>query len=109
MSSMVRSFSEYFAIASRDLDVTIGPHLRSCCYRVGEEFEGRFPGDVLRRVGGKIFLDMQLAAHRQLLQLGIPEDRLGRTSYCTGCRSDSFFSFRRDKTDHRMMAFMARR
>lgn len=75
-----------------DFFALIGPHVRSCCYEVGDEVGGLFPKDCLQRRGDKIYLDLERVAVGELAKLNIPDVFVSKD--CTCCRSDLFFSFR---------------
>jgi len=76
----------------------IGPAIGACCYEVG--------GDVASRVAvaagtapggeGKVLLDLKGAVREQLVRSGITRDSVRMAPWCTRCRSDLFFSYRRD-------------
>jgi len=52
----------------------------------------------------RVRLDL-IAANRSILaHAGVPAERIYWSSFCTRCRSDLFFSYRRKKTTGRMMA-----
>lgn len=52
----------------------------------------------------RVHLDL-IAANRWILaHAGVPAKRILSSSFCTSCRSDLFFSYRREKTTGRMMA-----
>ncbi len=52
----------------------------------------------------KILLDLVEANRRQLLAAGVPEANISAAEFCTSCRSDLFFSYRREGPTGRMMA-----
>ncbi|MBT9259362.1 MAG: peptidoglycan editing factor PgeF [Clostridiales bacterium] len=79
----------------------IGPHIRSCCYEVGEAVveavakgAGLDPEGVAVRRNGRFYLELSRAQKAQLLAGGVPEDRIGISRLCTGCRTDFFYSHR---------------
>jgi YfiH family protein len=90
----------------RDVMVAIGPAARSCCYEVGGEviegFKKLFPSQ-------DIFTDTRpdhacinlLEANRsQLISAGVLAERINIAPLCTMCRTDLFFSYRREKSVH---------
>ncbi len=103
----VAAFAERLSIPASRLCAAIGPHIGPCCYRVGPEFEREFPAQSLRRRGGELYLDLGAENRRQLAEAGVDERRLGPTAACTACGRDDYFSFRRDKQDARMLAFLS--
>ena len=52
----------------------------------------------------RVHLDL-IAANRAILEeAGIPQRNISSSEFCTACRSDLFFSFRKERTTGRMMA-----
>jgi len=85
----------------------LGPSIQDCCYTVSEslaaQFEATFGPDV--RAGEK--LDLHAANALQLIQAGVPQVNISRTSLCTACRTDLFFSHRAEGgTTGRMVALI---
>jgi polyphenol oxidase len=63
----------------------------------------RAPGH--SRLPGKMFLDLAAANRRQLVAAGVPEENISDLALCTSCRTDLFFSHRRERgVTGRMMA-----
>jgi len=77
------------------LMAAIGPGIGPCCYEVGPEVAGCF-GESLRRPApsGKVLLDLIEANRLQLLEAGVPPDRIDVANLCTRCRQVEFFSYR---------------
>jgi YfiH family protein len=88
-----------------DVRVAIGPSARSCCYEVGadviEAFRKSFP-DLTSLFTptrtGHALVDLQRANREQLIEAGIAPERIHTTPLCTICRTDLFFSYRREKS-----------
>lgn len=85
-----------------DLHAEVGPHIGACCYRVGPETAEKFPASAVVRKGEGVHLDLGREAGAQLRKTGVG---VGISPDCTACGAERFFSFRREKTDVRMMAF----
>lgn len=82
------------APASR-IRAVLGPALRACCYEVGPEFRRRFPRTTRVR-GGKVFFDLVAENRRQLVRAGVRPQAIRDTGWCTSCRRDLFYSYRRE-------------
>jgi YfiH family protein len=98
-------------VPARDLWVALGPHIRPCCYEVGEDVARHFkdvPGAAKPRPGapGKFSLDLSRALAAQARRAGVPAARFIGTPFCTA-HHPRFFSFRREKTEKRLAAFAA--
>jgi copper oxidase (laccase) domain-containing protein len=77
----------------------IGPHNAVCCYEVGEEVVEAVNDAVTisrKPEWVKPHLNQALANQRQLIAAGIPEDQIVVSNLCTQCRSDLFYSYRRE-------------
>jgi hypothetical protein len=74
----------------------IGPGIRACCYPIGQEVADRFAAECIRVEDGVVSLDLAGAIRRDLLLAGVPGSCVDGCSLCTSCRSDLFFSYRRD-------------
>lgn len=100
-------------VESGRLVAAVGPSVGPCCYvvdrdvaeavsRVTPRSSDSFPG----RLGGeKPRLDLRESVSRQLTAAGMASGSISRAPWCTACRSDLFFSHRRDgERAGRMMA-----
>lgn len=86
-----------------ELVAALGPAIGPCCYEVGDEVVGAIgavtPGGAAPgRTGenGGFFLDLRAAVARQLEGAGVVPKRIHSAPWCTRCRADWFFSYRRD-------------
>jgi hypothetical protein len=101
-----------------NLRVAIGASAGPCCYEVGtdviDSFIKRFSGANLftttRRGHAKI--DLLKANRDQLESAGVLPERIHTAPICTMCRTDLFFSYRKEKNVHgkvgRLMAVVGR-
>jgi YfiH family protein len=79
-----------------DVRAWIGPGIGSCCYQVGEEVAVRFAPERVQSIRGELHLDLGASIADDLRASGLLPARIGRSSYCTSCNPDLFFSYRRD-------------
>jgi hypothetical protein len=81
-----------------DLHAAIGPAIGFCCYEVGEEVAGQFRSVFPERddLNGPARLDLPEANRRQLVELGVPAEKIFQAGLCTRCNADEFFSYRRE-------------
>jgi hypothetical protein len=93
-----------FGTNPNDLRAAIGPAALACCYEVGEEviegFRSRFENAeslFTPTREGHARVDLHRANHDQLIACGVSSDRIHTASLCTMCRTDLFFSFRKEK------------
>lgn len=103
-----------------DIYAAIGPAALDCCYQVGPEvieaFTGRFDyGESLFTAhhGGHAHIDLHRANRQQLIDAGVSEANIYAAPLCTMCRTDLFFSYRREKSTlgktGRLMSAIGRR
>ena len=100
----VEAFRLRHAIEPGALQGAIGACIRECCFQVGPDTAEQFPSSSRIERDGKTFVDLARDASRQLQEAGV-EDFLV-TGGCTVCGAEKYFSFRREKSDNRMMAFI---
>lgn len=110
-----------FGSEPEDLEAAIGPGIAACCFEVGPDVAGQFdpslvlaappgrPGNAsleASRANPRPRVDLVAANRRQLLEQGIPGGNIWSSGYCTCCREDDFFSYRRGRDTARMLAFI---
>ena len=100
--NMVQTFQEQFVCHLEDINVSMGPSIRSCCYKVESApdkrlklFEKKFGREVIRE---NEYLDLQKSLLIQLTRNGVPENNIAFSEQCTCCSND-YFSYYRDKED----------
>ncbi len=94
-SRLIALLSQLYHSRAEDLEVALGPCIRSCCYEVGPEFE-RFFGPFIRQESGRRFCDLPAAAACQLLQAGVRREHIGDSRCCTRCDTTRWFSLRKE-------------
>ena len=115
----VKRLADEYDVKPQDLRVAIGASAGACCYEVGSEvidaFTSRFED------GAKLFtptrpghalVDLLQANREQLVSAGVRRERIHTAPICTMCRTDLFFSYRKEKRLHgkvgRLMAVVGR-
>jgi hypothetical protein len=91
-----------------DVRAAIGPSALACCYEVGgeviEAFRSGFTAEADELFTptreGHALVDLQRANRNQLIAEGVPAERIHLAPLCTMCRTDLFFSYRREKHLH---------
>lgn len=92
---MVAAFTNNFLCRPKDLYVGIGPMIRKCCYEVGEDVAALFAGFVTVRKG-KNYLELSRAIIAGLQSMGISRKHIEDSGFCTSCRNELFYSYRRE-------------
>ena len=116
--ALERMRTEY-GTRAEDVRAAIGPAARACCYEVGAEvieaFSTKFPNSThlfTPTRAGHALVDLQRANREQLLTSGIAPERIHTAPLCTMCRTELFFSYRREKKLHgrtgRLMSVIGR-
>ncbi|HEV8428522.1 MAG TPA: peptidoglycan editing factor PgeF [Pyrinomonadaceae bacterium] len=113
-----RLAKEYDAKAG-NLRVAIGASAGPCCYEVGNDVIDAFTVKFVD--GEKLFtptrpdhatVDLLKANRDQLISTGVNPERIHIAPICTMCRTDLFFSYRKEKSVHgkvgRLMAVVGR-
>ncbi len=98
----LRAFLTLSGASPEELVIGLGPCIRSCCYEVGDEVREAFEKAGFR--AQELFLDSHLdlvaAARAQLRECGVK--CFLDAALCTACRTDLFYSYRREATNSRM-------
>jgi len=115
----VQRMKEAYDVRPADVRVAIGVSAGPCCYEVGEEvidaFTNKFP-DAARLFtetrSGHALVDLLTANRDQLISEGVSAERIHIAPLCTMCRTDLFFSYRKEKRLHgkvgRLMAVVGK-
>ena len=109
-----------FDARSEDLRVAIGAAAGPCCYEVGSEVIDAFTSKFANAEklftptrAGHALVDLLSANRDQLESVGVRPERIHVAPLCTMCRTDLFFSYRREKSLHgkvgRLMAVVGRK
>jgi len=115
----VKRLSQEYGTRPEDLRVAIGASAGPCCYEVGADvidaFSSRFPNgaDLFTPTRpGHALVDLLKANRDQLESTGVSPNRIHVAPICTMCRTDLFFSYRKEKKLHgkvgRLMAVIGR-
>jgi len=108
VAQMLKIFEKSCGTKMGDLRVGIGPSIRKCCYEVGKEFLGHFPGFYRAKNAAKGNLDLVGVIKGRLLKRGIPETHIHDTGLCTVCENKKFFSYRLEsQTQERMLSVIS--
>jgi YfiH family protein len=83
------------ALGGGPLAAVVGPAIGPCCYEVGDDVAGPYRDRFGAAVAPGRRLDLWAAAEHALRDAGCV--RVDRFDLCTSCRSDLFFSHRRDR------------
>ncbi len=107
-----QAFRQHFLSNPKNIQVALGPSIRKCCYEVGVEFQDFFPkfydADPVKGESPKGHVDLAAALKAELITEGIEPEHIHDCGYCTSCRNESFFSYRKEKeTPERILSVIA--
>lgn len=89
----------------KGLLLALGPSIKRCCYRVDMGFYKEFEKELGRdyeidkcfsKVNDNLYFDLNELTLDQLERSGVSKGQIYVSPYCTHCRQDLFFSYRRD-------------
>lgn len=123
-SRMIEKMKSEFGSSPKDIRTAIGPSIGQCCYEVDDKVmskvndlgltvEGNNIDSALLYVdkgNGKYMLNLKEINRHIMIKAGIMTDHIECTSWCTSCRNDLFFSYRKDEgTTGRMASWIGMR
>ena len=107
VAKTIERMEREYGTRAADIRAAIGPAALGCCYEVGAEVIDAFrqnfaeADELLTPTReGHARIDLQRANRRQLLAAGVAAERIHTAPLCTMCRTDLFFSYRREKSLH---------
>lgn len=110
----VVTIKDVFGISANDIIAAIGPGIGGCCYEVDNESINPFRENLsywkkiaVKKSDRKWMLDLNKANKLQLMELGLKSENIITSDFCTSCRNDKFFSYRKEgKLAGRMISFV---
>lgn len=102
----VAAMGERFGSRPHELLAGVGPAIGACCYEIGENVQTAFAANALAAECARIeerrdddgalhrYLDVAASNVAQLRAAGVLSANIDAAEYCTGCRTDLFFSNR---------------
>ncbi len=98
---------KYYNSRMENCWIGIGPHIRPCCFTVGEEVMNKFnKKDGEKKSPSSWSLDLSKVVKRKLIELGIKKKNISMCNMCTAHQKEYFFSYRREKEQNRMMSLI---
>lgn len=114
-AKVVQYLKENFTVDPGRLLVALSPAICRYCYTIDDNTANEFNAagwsgaDYLEKAeAGGYHLDLSAVNANQLLSAGVKTEHLAQNSWCTSCRRDLFYSYRRDRgATGRMIGFIA--
>ena len=109
----IQKMLEYTKSDINNIYAVIGPAIGVCCYKVGDEVIKGIKNSVSDTDGlitekqDGVYVDLKKVNMRQLLDMNIPKENIDVCPFCTACRNDLFYSYRKENgTDLRHNAII---
>ncbi len=99
----VDGMSQRFGSDPVSLLAAIGPGIDYCCFEVGDDVTCHFEAFTTTGSQGKAHVNLKAANLHLLLDSGLPQANVDVSPHCT-VSSSGFHSFRRDRTEGRMVS-----
>lgn len=106
--AMIAKMTSEFGSRAKDISAYIGPHIQKCHFEIKEDIKSNFSDEFIIESGGIIKVDLLSKVKHQLLSLGLDSENITSSNDCTFCKSEKYFSYRRDKPEkvESMIAYM---
>lgn len=115
VSALIYWMVEEYKCDAKDIHAVVGPGIGACCFEVDADVADYFTEGmpwtedyICSRPDGKYLIDLK-GINCELLEIeGVPTENIFTDPACTCCEEnkDKFFSYRRDKTQDRMLAYI---
>lgn len=102
----VKEMTAAFGCDPSDLFAAIGPSLGPCCAEF-IHYRREFPQPFWSYQVRPYYFDLWRLSRDQLLAAGVGEKRIQIAGICTSCRTDAFFSYRKEKVTGRFATVVA--
>lgn len=86
-----------------ELICIIGPSIGPCCYEVSVDLIDKFinkfgdlNNNIYEKRNGNVFLNLWSVNESILKNVGVKEKNIHNMNLCTSCRSNEFYSYRKD-------------
>ncbi len=102
-AKMLNAMQQAYGSEVDDIRVAIGPSIGGCCYEVDERIieqvrhaSPQWQRSVTAVGNGKYMLDLRTLNELIVIESGVLPKHIVRTNWCTSCRTDLFFSHRKE-------------
>lgn len=106
----IEKMKSFYGSHAQNLKIYIGPHMRDCCYQVGNEVAAKFKDSEIYK-GADVFkgnyLSMEKCILKQLELNNIPKENIKSLNLCTYCTNEpELYSYRKGEKDKRLFSFI---
>ncbi len=99
----IEKMQELYNSKPEDLVCIIGPSIGPCCYEVSKDLIDKFvdrfektTDNIYESHDESVFLNLWSVNKSILKNSGVKEENIHDMNLCTSCRSDEFYSYRKD-------------
>jgi YfiH family protein len=106
-SKVLKKLKGEFGSSPNDLIIALGPCIGPCCYEIDEKvFVPEWEAFSTSKGKRRWMVDLARINISQLEKEGIRDEQIFRINLCTSCRSDLFFSYRKEGQTGRQLSFI---
>jgi len=95
----VKKMQEVFNSNPKEIVAGIAPSIGTCCYEVDWNVAKHFKEikDAYTQQDDKYMLNLPLINKKQLLNIGLQEEKIELSNICTACEVEHYFSYRKEQ------------
>jgi len=101
VQNVVDSFVDDYNSDIEDIYVSVGAHIKKCCYEVGSEINNEAKNlafdYAIEKRAESYYLDISSILYKQLRNAGIKETNIELSSECSACTTEKHYSYRVEK------------
>lgn len=107
VGNLIGQMMERWKVDPASFRVAVSPHIKNCCYSVGEEFRDYFQPQYLLHRNDQLYLDLEKMITDQLIESNIKEENFAVSPHCTSCSQLPLYSYRsQQKTSNRLLSII---
>lgn len=110
VSKTIEQMKDKFKTRAEDITAFIGPHIKKCCFEVGDEVVVQFNENEFYKnhtINTGRYIDLEACIKLQLKKERVLEENIESVDICTFCDKDeTAFSYRRGPKDKRMFSLI---
>jgi hypothetical protein len=100
LKNTISLMKDRFSTDPIDIIIAIGPSIKYCCFKVGQEvvdavISATGSGDYYKNEQGDLYIDLAEANRLQALSEGVNNADIWTSSDCAYCNPDTYFSYRK--------------
>lgn len=113
VKSTIKKFKKKYNSKPKNIIVSVGPHINSCCYEVGKDIYKQAKklnmNYAIKKKNSRYYLNIKKIIKKQLLTCGIKKQNIEISNVCTCCNNKEYFSYRADNKTGRFCGVIYRK